>query len=100
MESARKKAKLSRSQDTNRVVKAALEGGHYLLACVFHSIVPDKYAFRGKKEVWYEFKEPRGSSLGRDTTEIVRIIDNKLKTFVKKVLGRARKRRPALRTRH
>ena len=40
MESARKNAKLSRSQDTNRVVKAALEGGHHLLACILRSIFP------------------------------------------------------------
>ncbi len=53
-----KKVKLSRPHDTNRVVEAALEGGRHLLAAIFHSLIPDKYAFLGKKEGWYEFKQP------------------------------------------
>jgi P4 family phage/plasmid primase-like protien len=95
MEFVRKKAKLSRSQDTKNVVEAAIEGGHHLLAAIFHSLFPDKYAFLGKKEGWYEFKQPRWRSLGCDTSDIVRVVDNDLKSFVKKSLAELEKEDPS-----
>jgi len=94
MESARKKVKLSRPHDTNRVVEAALEGGHHLLAAIFHSLFPDKYAFLGKKEGWYIFKQPRWRSLESCTSAIVKDIDNDLKIFVKNVLVELEKEDP------
>ena len=86
MESARNKLKLSRPHDTNRVVKAALEGGHNLLAAIFHRLFPDRYAFLGKKEGWYEFKQPRCRCLESGTSSLVKAIDNDLKIFAKHVL--------------
>jgi hypothetical protein len=51
MEFVRKKAKLSRSQDTKRVVEAAIEGGHHLLAAIFHSFSSINMLFSERRKV-------------------------------------------------
>lgn len=49
----------ARDDNTSLIVEAPLEGGHRLLAKVFHGMFPDLLAYLGKTYGWFLFQSPR-----------------------------------------
>ena len=78
----RQQVKDQRSDDVKAVLVATIQGGHRLLARIFHKMFPDTFAFLGTTDGWYVFKHPRWIHLGKDTSHIIRLIDEKLHAFV------------------
>eukprot|EP00873_Tetraselmis_striata_P027955 jgi/Tetstr1/448219/TSEL_035507.t1 len=75
-----------RDDKTKLIVEAGLEGGHRLLARVFHNMFPNKLAFLGKTDGWFIFRAPRWQSISHDTQCIMRLMDEDLHETVSKAL--------------
>eukprot|EP00873_Tetraselmis_striata_P021731 jgi/Tetstr1/441995/TSEL_003145.t1 len=75
-----------RDDKTKLVVEAALEGGHRLLAKLFHAMYPDSYAFLGKPDGWYVFRSPRWYPINMNVQPIMKKIDTSLYKTVAKSL--------------
>eukprot|EP00873_Tetraselmis_striata_P039780 jgi/Tetstr1/460044/TSEL_005364.t1 len=75
-----------RDDKTKLVVEAAREGGHRLLAKLFHAMYPDLYAFLGKPDGWYVFRSPRWYPISMNVQPIMKKIDTSLYKTVAKSL--------------
>eukprot|EP00873_Tetraselmis_striata_P018169 jgi/Tetstr1/438433/TSEL_026990.t1 len=56
----------ARDDNTKLIAHAGVEGGHRLLAKVFHGMFPNMLASLGKTDGWFVFQTPRWQSLGMD----------------------------------
>lgn len=76
----------ARDDRTALIVEAGIEGGHRLLAEVFHGMFPDILVFLGKTEGWYMFRSPRWVSIAHDVQCIMKLIDGSLYDAVSSTL--------------
>eukprot|EP00873_Tetraselmis_striata_P043717 jgi/Tetstr1/463981/TSEL_008786.t1 len=79
-------AKAARDGFTNAVVDASIEGGHYKLAVIFHSMFPESFAYLGKRDGWFAFRAPRWWHMEGDTEEIIKLMNRDLYDRVSDVL--------------
>ena len=79
-------AKAARDDFTNAVVDASIEGGHYKLAVIFHSMFPESFAYLGKRDGWFAFRAPRWWHIECNTEEIIKLMNCDLYDRVADVL--------------
>ena len=79
-------AKAARDDFTNAVVDASIEGGHYKLAVIFHSMFPESFAYLGKRDGWFAFRAPRWWHIEGNTEEIIKLMNCDLYDRVADVL--------------